>query len=63
MNILIVGGAGFIGSHTAERLLNTGHNVTIVDNFSTGRYSNIEQMCHKYGTDDTFKFHCCDIVD
>lgn len=36
MNILITGGAGFIGSHIAELLLEKGHAVTIVDNLSTG---------------------------
>ncbi len=38
---LITGGAGFIGSHLAERLLNAGQQVTIIDNLSTGRFSNI----------------------
>lgn len=36
MNILITGGAGFIGSHIADLLLEKGHSVTIVDNLSTG---------------------------
>lgn len=36
MNILITGGAGFIGSHLADALLAAGHKVTIVDNLSTG---------------------------
>lgn len=35
-NILITGGAGFIGSHLADALLAAGHNVTILDNLSTG---------------------------
>ena len=34
MNILVTGGAGFIGSHLCERLLSLGHDVTIVDNFN-----------------------------
>ncbi len=38
---LVTGGAGFIGSHLAERLLAGGHQVTILDNFFTGRESNI----------------------
>ena len=36
-NYLVTGGAGFIGSHIAERLLNDGHHVRIVDNLSTGK--------------------------
>ena len=38
---LITGGAGFIGSHLAEKLINTGHAVTIIDDFSTGRIENL----------------------
>ena len=33
MNILLTGGAGFIGTHTCVELLNAGHNAIIVDNF------------------------------
>ncbi|HDH06298.1 MAG TPA: SDR family oxidoreductase [Nitrospirae bacterium] len=39
--ILITGGAGFLGSHLCEKLLNEGHEVLCVDNFYTGRRSNI----------------------
>ena len=38
---LITGGAGFIGSHLAERLLNDGHRVTALDDLSTGRMENL----------------------
>jgi len=38
---LITGGAGFIGSHLAERLLDAGYSVTIIDNLSTGRIENL----------------------
>ncbi len=41
MKILITGGAGFIGSHLAENLLKEGHTVSVIDNLSTGKYSNI----------------------
>jgi UDP-glucose 4-epimerase len=41
---LITGGAGFIGSHLAESLLSDGHKVTVLDNLSTGRYSNIAHL-------------------
>jgi UDP-glucose 4-epimerase len=41
---LITGGAGFIGSHLAESLLAAGHEVTIIDNLSTGRLANIQRL-------------------
>jgi len=41
MKILITGGAGFIGSHLADRLIENSHTVTILDDFSTGSLSNI----------------------
>ncbi len=41
---LITGGAGFIGSNIAEELLQRGHNVRILDNFSTGQRRNIELL-------------------
>ena len=41
MRILVTGGAGFIGSHLCERLLNSGHDVLCLDNFFTGRRANI----------------------
>ena len=39
---LVTGGAGFIGSHLVERLLADGHHVTVLDNCSTGRWSNLD---------------------
>ena len=44
MNLLITGGAGFIGSHLADRLLAEGHRVIVLDNLSTGSHSNIEHL-------------------
>ncbi|MBI3941623.1 MAG: GDP-mannose 4,6-dehydratase [Chloroflexi bacterium] len=41
-NYLITGGAGFIGSHLAEALLNQGQNVSVIDDLSTGRMENIQ---------------------
>ncbi|XP_029639019.1 UDP-glucuronic acid decarboxylase 1 isoform X2 [Octopus sinensis] len=40
--ILITGGAGFVGSHLVDRLMIQGHEVTVIDNFFTGRKRNIE---------------------
>ncbi|WP_420587396.1 NAD-dependent epimerase/dehydratase family protein [Ruegeria sp.] len=41
MHILITGGAGFIGSHLSERLIQNGHDVTVLDDLSTGQISNL----------------------
>lgn len=43
-NILVTGGAGFIGSHLCERLLREGHSVTLIDDLSSGRWSNIHHL-------------------
>ena len=55
MRSLIIGGAGFIGSHLAHRLIKLNHKVTIIDNLTTGREKNIEKIRNK------IKFIKCDI--
>lgn len=42
--VIITGGLGFIGSHLVERLLADGHTVVVLDNFSTGRMENLDQV-------------------
>jgi UDP-glucose 4-epimerase len=44
MNYLVTGGAGFIGSHLSERLLENGHTVRVVDNLSTGKLENVSSF-------------------
>lgn len=46
MKVLITGGAGFIGSHLAERLIVRGDEVTALDNLSTGRIENLASIRH-----------------
>lgn len=44
MRVLVTGGAGFIGSHLAARLIREGHDVRVLDNFSTGSRSNLSGL-------------------
>jgi len=48
VRILVTGGAGFIGSHLCERLIHEGHTVIAVDDFSTGRPSNLQNLSGKH---------------
>ena len=56
---MITGGAGFLGSHLCERMLAEGYEVLCLDNFSTGRPSNVE---HLLG-DDRFRLLKVDVTD
>ena len=44
MRILVTGGAGFVGSHLCERLIKDGYTVDVIDDFSTGRASNLQAL-------------------
>ncbi|MGI8468997.1 MAG: GDP-mannose 4,6-dehydratase [Pyrinomonadaceae bacterium] len=44
MKILITGGAGFVGSHLADKLYHEGHEITVIDDLSTGRYQNVAHL-------------------
>jgi UDP-glucose 4-epimerase len=51
VKVFITGGAGFIGSHLAERLIGAGHGVMVLDDLSTGQMSNIDRLIGRPGFD------------
>lgn len=61
MSILVTGGAGYIGSHTAVELLNAGREIVIIDNFSNSKPEVLEKIKKITGKD--FKFYEIDYLD
>lgn len=55
MRVVITGGAGFIGSHLVDALLELGHEIVVLDNFSTGRLENLAHV------NSIIQIHNCDI--
>lgn len=51
MKVLVIGGAGYIGSHTAYELIRAGHDVVVFDNLSTGRRNAVHEKAHFYEGD------------
>ena len=47
MKSIITGGAGFIGSHLVEKLVNQGHKVLVIDNLTTGKKNNLKRVLNK----------------
>jgi UDP-glucose 4-epimerase len=71
VNILVTGGAGFIGSHIADAFISEGHSVTILDDLSTGRDANLNSaaefvngsICDSALVEELFSSHQFDLVD
>src|SRR5664279_5286934 len=59
---IITGGAGFIGSHIAERLLKDGQRVRIIDNFATGKRANLAHL-QTYQENGSLEVHEVSITD
>src|SRR5437016_5160419 len=51
MQVMVTGGAGFIGSHVVDQLIDAGHEVHVVDNLSSGSRENINKRAHFYNCD------------
>ena len=50
MKVLVTGGAGFIGSNVVDALVKDGHEVTVLDNLSTGKKENVNPSAQFYNT-------------
>lgn len=61
MNILVTGGAGYIGSHTCVELLEAGHGVVVVDNLSNSKNESLNRV--QRITDRDLEFHKIDLLD
>lgn len=59
MHALVTGGAGFIGSHLCDRLLEKGYRVTAIDNLHLGRMRNIDHLLDR----SDFRFQELDMLD
>ena len=49
--VLVTGGAGFIGSHLTDKLIEKGHNLVVIDNLSTGKKENLNDKAKFYEVD------------
>jgi len=63
MNVLVTGGAGYIGSHTCQRLLRDGHNVVVVDSLIRGHRPAVDRLTSLSGGGRVLAFLHCDAGD
>ncbi|HUS28420.1 MAG TPA: SDR family NAD(P)-dependent oxidoreductase [Kofleriaceae bacterium] len=56
--VVVTGGAGFIGSHTVDRLMESGHRVVVLDNFTTGKRANLS----RWANDPKLHVVVCDVA-
>lgn len=61
MNVLITGGAGYIGSHTCVELITAGHSVVVVDNLANSSKKSLERV--QQITGKAVSFYCIDLLD
>ena len=61
MNILVTGGAGYIGSHTCVELLEADHDIIVVDNLSNSNDESLNRV--QKITGKSLKFHKADLLD
>jgi UDP-glucose 4-epimerase len=61
LNILVTGGAGYIGSHTCLELLNVGHEIVVIDNLSNGKFEALKRISEL--TKKNFRFYQEDLLD
>ena len=61
MNILLTGGAGYIGSHTAVELIKKGHTVVIADDLSNSKMESVRRVEKIVGK--SIPFYKCDVAD
>lgn len=59
MNVLVTGGAGFVGSHLVDALADEDHNVTVLDDLSSGRKRNLSHSIHDHKRQVTFVVGDC----
>ena len=57
MHYIVTGGAGFIGSHITNTLVEKGHEVTVVDNLSSGKRENIRNVSFEWSGDTGRRQH------